>query len=279
MLDAVRSGEIDRKRLDASVLKILKTKAAIGLHKARLVDPGALPSLVGKPENLAEGQRIADAAVTLVRDSGKPLPLKRSGTQQAALPYTKVEEVRNRVLAVIFTEDVRTEAGRTLDRQIRSRVPDARVVYVDSRIADAMSEKVLQFADQAETVVAAAYVSPSAGRAAQVNGTLQNSVALTDANGVLLQKLLERAGKKTVVLAMGNPYLAMDFPAVENYLCAFSSTSVSEVAAVKALFGEIPVHGRLPVTIPGIAALGSGMDRQAPDAQGGQNAHGSSQAH
>ena len=53
-----------------------------------------------------------------------------------------------------------------------------------------------------------------------------------------------------MVLAMGNPYLATDFPTVENYICSFSNTSVSEVAVVKALFGEIPIHGHLPVTIP-----------------------------
>ena len=69
MLQAVKSGEIPRQRLDHSVLKILKIKASLGLHEARLVDLGALPSVVGKPENLAFGQQVADAAVTLVADT------------------------------------------------------------------------------------------------------------------------------------------------------------------------------------------------------------------
>src|ERR1022692_2828247 len=38
MLHAVQSGEIDRKRLDQSVRKILELKASLALHKARLVD-------------------------------------------------------------------------------------------------------------------------------------------------------------------------------------------------------------------------------------------------
>jgi len=61
------------------------------------------------------------------------------------------------------------------------------------------------------------------------------------------------------VLAVGNPYVAKDFPEVQNYLCTFSAAPVSELSAVKALFGEIPLRGHLPVTIPGIANRGAGI--------------------
>src|SRR3984885_11276344 len=57
MVEAVRSGEIPSAQLDASVLKILKAKASLGLHKTRLVNIDALSNLVGKPENLALGQK------------------------------------------------------------------------------------------------------------------------------------------------------------------------------------------------------------------------------
>ena len=95
MVEAVRSGEIPSAQLDASVLKILEAKASLALHKTRLVNIEALSTLVGKPENLALGQQIADDAVTLVRDNGKLLPLKSSGTAAAGLPYQRVEEVRD----------------------------------------------------------------------------------------------------------------------------------------------------------------------------------------
>jgi beta-N-acetylhexosaminidase len=80
---------------------------------------------------------------------------------------------------------------------------------------------------------------------------------------------LDRAAQKTAVVAVGNPYLASDFPKIENYICTFSNASVSEVAAVKALFGEIPIGGHLPVTIPNIAQRGTGMERPARMAKGG----------
>ena len=274
VLDAAHSGEIPSAQLDASVLKLLKAKASIGLHRARLVDVGALPLVVGKPENLALGQQIADDAVTLVRDNGKLLPLKQSGTVKTGLPYQQVEEVRNGTVVVVFSEDVRTDAGRVLERAIKARVPDANLIYVDPRIATALSAETLKAVDQAQAVIAAVFVVPTAGKAMKGADGLTNSVALNDASGTLLQAILDRATQKTAVLAMGNPYLAQDFPAIQNYLCTFSNASVSEASAVKALFGEIAIRGHLPVSIPNIAQRGAGIERPQQIAEGGsEHAH------
>jgi len=266
MLQAVQSGEISGERLDHSVLKILKTKASLGLQDARLVDVKAIANLVGKPGNLAFGQQVADAAVTLVRDNGKVLPLKSSpknqGTAKAGLPYTTQEETHNQVLAVLFSDDVRTDSGRTFGREFRARIPDARVLYVDPRIAAGMSAEVLKAVDEARTVVAAVYVVPTAGK-------VGNTVAMADATGTLLQQVLDRAAEKTAVVAMGNPYLAADFPKIENYMCTFSNATVSEIGAVKALFGEIAIRGHLPVSIPNIAQRGAGIERPVQVAHGG----------
>jgi beta-N-acetylhexosaminidase len=262
MVKAVSSGEISAERLDRSVLKILKTKASLGLNDARTVDLETLSSLVGKPENMAIGQHVADSAITLVRDNGKVLPLKSKGTPKAGLPYTTKEETHNQTLAVLFSDDVRSESGRAFGREFRTRIPDARVIYVDPRIAGGMSDEVLKAVDEAQTVIAAVYVIPSAGK-------MGNTVAMADATGTLLQQLLDRAAQKTAVVAMGNPYLAGDFPKVENYICTFSNATVSELAAVKALFGEIPIQGHLPVTIPNIADRGVGLQHPAQLAKGG----------
>ena len=266
MLQAVQSGEISRERLDRSVLKILKTKASLGLQNARWVDVSAIAEVVGKPKNLAFGQQVADDAVTLVRDTGKVLPLKSQGTAKAGLPYTTQVETHNQIVAVLFSDDVRTESGRAFAREFRARVPDARVIYVDPRIAAGMSDEVLKAVDEAQTVVAAVYVVPTAGK-------VGNSVALADATGALLQQLLDHAAGKTAVVAMGNPYLAADFPKIENYMCTFSNATVSEIGAIKALFGEIAVQGHLPVSIPNVAGRGAGIERPVRVANGGSE-HG-----
>jgi len=63
--------------------------------------------------------------------------------------------------------------------------------------------------------------------------------------------------------------MAQDFPAIQNYLCTFSNASVSEISAVRALFGEIAIHGHLPVSIPNIAQRGAGIERVPQAAQEG----------
>ncbi len=262
MLKAVRGGEISQQRLDRSVLKILKIKGGLGLNKSRTVDLGAIATAVGKPGNIAFGQQVADAAITLVRDNGRVLPLKSKGTTKAELPYMTREETHNQVVAILFSDDVRTDSGRAFGREFRARIPDARVIYVDPRMAAGMSDEVLKAVDEAQTVVAAVYVIPTAGK-------VGNSVGMADATGTLLQQVLDHAAEKTAIVAMGNPYLASDFPKIENYMCTFSNATVSEVGAIKALFGEIPIRGHLPVTIPNVAQRGAGLERPAQVAKGG----------
>src|ERR1035437_9790087 len=102
MLKALRAGEISQERLNHSVLKILKIKGSLGLNKSRTVDLNGISVAVGKPENIAFGQQVADAAITVVRDNGKVLPLKSKGTIQGGLPYMTKEETHNQVVAVLF---------------------------------------------------------------------------------------------------------------------------------------------------------------------------------
>jgi beta-N-acetylhexosaminidase len=271
LLQAVKNGEISRARLDESVRRILELKASLGLNKNRLVDIDQLEHLVGTPENLAAGQRIAEQAITLVRDNGHELPSERLGTPRAGLPYQSETEAQNRIVAVIFSDDMRTESGRVLAREILARVPDAHIIYVDSRSAAGMMPVVTAAVEAADHVIVGVYAVPTAGKAIRSGEGLKNTVAMDEASAGLLTAILDRAAARTVVLAMGNPYVIGDFPAIQNYVCAFSNATVSEAAVVKALFGEIPIAGHLPVAIPGVANRGEGLERPARAASGGSS--------
>ena len=254
LVQAVRNGEIPESRIDESVLKILRAKASVGLNKARLVDLDAVNRLIAAPKSLEIAQEIADEAVTLVRDNHKVLPFSESGagTNSPQNAYHPPAETRDRTLLLIFTPDTRTDAGWALDRQMRARIPDVRTIYIDPRNAVAWERPVTDAVEQAQTVIAAVYLSPQGGAPA-------NTAALSSTAEGLLHSVVQNAAEKTVVLAMGNPYFASQMPQLQNYLCTFSDAQVSELSAVKAMFGEIPTDGRLPVTIPGIAARGFGL--------------------
>jgi beta-N-acetylhexosaminidase len=248
LLDAVRTGEISYDRLDASVLKILEAKDWLGLSQNRLVDVAAIPGLVGKPEHLAEGQRISDDSITLVRDSDKLLPLKQTRTDANTMVlYQRVKPLP--VLLVILCDHLYANDGHVLEQQIRQRAPDAEVIYVDPQVAAARSAEVLQELDRARKVIVAVYVVPSAARTRTVARGQKNSASLPDSTARLLTAIVARASRKTAVLAMGNPYLTDEFPGIQNYICTFSNATVSEVSAARALFGEIRLVGHMPVNL------------------------------
>jgi beta-N-acetylhexosaminidase len=237
--------------------KILQAKASLGLQRARLVDVNALDKLIKQPQNAALAQKISDDAITLVRKNDKVLPLMATRQPAASLPYQPPDEIHNRIAAVIFSDDVRLESGRILERQLVARIPDVRIVYVDPRIAGAMSADVLKAVDEAVKVVVAVYAVPAPGVRDSAGAVRPN-----DPTGTLLQRIIDHAAEKTVVIAVGNPYLAQDFPAIQNYLCTFSTEPVSETSAVKALFGEITISGHLPVSIPTVAPRGAGLTQK-----------------
>ena len=272
LLQAVRSGEIPESRIDQSVLKILRAKASVGLNKAKLVDINAVSKIVAKPESLATAQKIADSAVTLIRDNHRTLPLKATakGTNPVPNSYQPLAETRNRTVLLIFTDDSRSDSGRTLDHDLRARIPDARAYYIDPRDAAGMTQPVLSAVQESEVVIAAVFEFPVPGKIIRAqDGAAVNAVAVQDSSATLLQQVLQSAEEKTIVVAVGSPYIATQLPQVQTYICTFSSGNASELSAVKAMFGEIPMTGHLPVTIPNLAARGAGLTGSAQDSSGG----------
>src|SRR5207247_4626367 len=118
---------------------------------------------------------------------------------------------------------------------------------------DAALDEALARAGACDSAVVAAFVSVAAYR---------GEVALAGNFPKLVDSLVA-SGKPVTLIALGNPYLLRSFPKVAAYLTTYSTVPPSEVAAVKALFGEIPIRGRLPITIPEIAKYGDGIQLSA----------------
>jgi beta-N-acetylhexosaminidase len=272
LVDAVKKGEIPQSRIDASVKKILEMKASLGLNKARLVDLEQVPYLVSKQDDMQFAQQVADDAVTLVRDNGKalPLPKVRAAAVESGDPQNPGKS-SPQLVAIIITDSVVGFWGRSFEHALKARRPDTAVFYVDNNLAAPLGPLILQSVKDASNVVVAAYAVPTAGKQVMVEGKLINSVGLEQGTGQLLAQILDAAAAKTTVVAMGSPYLALNFSNVETYICTYSNTSSSELSAVKVLFGEIPARGKLPVTLPGIATRGTSLPGSSASSGGKAN--------
>jgi beta-N-acetylhexosaminidase len=160
------------------------------------------------------------------------------------------------LLVLLLAEGLEAGSGHELERAIINRRPGAQIFYFDGRFSIELVPKILSAANDAQEIVIGAYVILRAARQINVNGTSTTFFGLAGPSGRLLRQLLAVAPEKTIVVSLGSPYLIESFPEIKTYVCTYAMTSTSEISAVRALFGEIQNHAKLPVTLPGIAPHG-----------------------
>ena len=71
----------------------------------------------------------------------------------------------------------------------------------------------------------------------------------------------EQSGKPFVTALFGNPYTATFLPDVPAILLTYDFYDRAERSAVRALAGEAPITGKLPISLPGLADRGAGLVR------------------
>jgi beta-N-acetylhexosaminidase len=131
---------------------------------------------------------------------------------------------------------------------LSKRAKSTRVILLDPTDDEGVMAEALKETESCETVAVAAYATVSAYR---------GNVALPGSFAGFLNQLA--ASKPVALVSLGNPYLLRSFPNVAAYMCSFSPAPTSEAAVAKALLGDIPVTGRMPVSIPGFAKIGDGI--------------------
>jgi len=239
LVDAAKSGRISQERLDSSVRRLLQAKARLGLDKNRLVDLNGLSNKFGSATWQSEAQDISDRGVTLLRDKEHLLPL------DATKP--------TRALLVSLYADPEPYPGEDLEPQLRSRFDSLIALRADTKFVRADALK-LPPPDTYDIAILALFV-----RVSDRKGDVD-----VPADQIPLIEQIYRSGKPVITLGLGSPYLIERFPRAETWLAAFGISDVAQISMARALFGEIPVRGHLPVTIPGVdMKVGYGLELPA----------------
>lgn len=238
IVDAVRSGRLSIGRLDRSVARIVAEKRRLGLFAERTPPLSRIASVVGTRAHEAVEEEIARRSLTLVREEPGRLPLDGS----TRLVNVAVSSELGPVLSV-----------EPISAALSRRAPGTQTLLLDPRSDAAEAETVLEAARNADVILLSLFVRARSGA---------GRIAIPDVALSLIPKLLA-LGKPVVAISFGSPYLIRDLPALKTYLCAWGIQEVVQRAAVSALFGEAAIGGKLPVTIPGIARRGDGIERPA----------------
>ncbi|QQS46859.1 MAG: hypothetical protein IPM66_23760 [Acidobacteriota bacterium] len=234
--EAVSKGEVPISRIDSSVERILRAKAALGLHRQRFVDLEEVDRIVAAPRYNEIAQQIADASMTLIRDRRKLLPLKASAPPILNLTFTD-EEDRN--IERPFVDALR-EGGARVESH-----------HLDLKSNDADLARALSAAESGkfDAVVYSVAVRARSGK---------GSVALPDAGKRIAAELFKR-DLPLLVISFGNPYLLAAIPETPSCLLAWSPFPVSQRAAARALLGQTDISGTSPISLPGIFSRGDGI--------------------
>lgn len=230
---AVRSGRISERRITESAGKILAAKERVGLYRSRITNLDNIAEGIKDKQLDRLAQRVADESLTLVKDDRHLFPVADPA----------------HACAVVLAEGIYPTRGRAFLREIAAHNPNMKGFVVNSDMADAELNGVAQAMSGCQSIYAAAFVAVAAYR---------GSVALEGGLNNFLLSLI-KGSAPVALISLGNPYLLRYFPDVPAYAATFSPAAASETAAARAIFGEIPIQGRMPVSIPGLAKIGDGI--------------------
>ena len=235
---AVKSGRVTEKRIDVSVQRVLDAKKKLKLYEDKAPFLGGLAKIVDTPAIHALQVEIAHRSLTLVREQGGALPLRRDA----------------RLLSLVIADEASLN-GPTgpLAADLKTRVPSVKTVRLDPRSTPEETKAAVDAARDADAVLVSLFVRTRSG---------QGKISVPEPGRNALPQILA-LGKPVVAVSFGSPYVLRDFPDLPTYLCAWGGQDVSQTAAVAALFGEAAIGGKLPITIPGLAKRGDGIARAA----------------
>jgi beta-N-acetylhexosaminidase len=227
LLQAVQRKRLDPEATAASIERVLSLKRWLaGGSQLDL-------SVVGCAAHQVVAAEIAARSLTLVRDHAGLIPLQLTSEQHIAAVIPKPVD-----LTPADTSSYVTPGLRAALRRYHAHVDEYLISY-----APETEEMVGLFERLREYDLL-------------ILGTL-NAYASAGQAEFLRQAL--KLGIPAVVVALRLPYDLVVFPEAGTYLCTYSILEPLMQALAKALLGETPCVGKLPVSIPGLYPLGHGM--------------------
>lgn len=244
---AVKAGGIPRDRIEQSARRVLEAKARLGLHKSKVVNLDSVALSVGGRKHDAVARTVSERSITLIKDSRNyvPLPTPRTGS----VLYLSVLD---------YPSGWRIAApSRAVIPELRRRWPNLEAVEISDRTTPQELDLVRAMADNYDAIVTGIFV-----RAASSSGRLDLAPQVVR----LLQdigRISDRRSQPFVAAFFGNPYTAMYVPEIPSMLVTYDFSDYAESSAVKALAGEIPITGKLPIGLPGLFPIGHGIQKSS----------------
>jgi beta-glucosidase-like glycosyl hydrolase len=242
---AIASGRIPIARIDASVRRLLRAKARLGLQKQKTVSLDDLPRLVGGRQHAAVAEALSAKSMTLLRDDRNQVPLRVPRT--SSVLYLSVLD---------YPSGWRIASpSRTMIPALQAHWPNLTAVELSDRSTASEIELVRASASRYDAIVVAVFV-----RAASGSGRMDLAPPLTQLLATLAA-MTARSPTPLITVLFGNPYVLQALPTMPAVLLTYDFYDLAESSAARAIVGDAPISGRLPIAIPGQFDVGFGLVR------------------
>lgn len=242
---AVEKGEIPIAQIDESVRRVLRTKARLGLHKSKVVSLDDVPARVGGRSNAAVAQAISQKSITLIKDDRNQVPLRVP--RESSILYLSVLD---------YTSNWRIGApSRTFLPELRRRWPSVTAIELSDRSTTEEIDLVRVSAARYDAIVISVFV-----RASSASGRMDLAAPLVKLMSDLA-RTTAATPKPLITVFFGNPYVPAGIPTLPAVMLTYDFYDLAESSAVRALVGDAPITGKLPIGIPGMFEAGWGINR------------------
>ncbi|MBO5053677.1 MAG: serine hydrolase [Muribaculaceae bacterium] len=220
IMEAIKTGQISKKDVEAHVRRVLAYKYALGLSKHP--DPISMTQLKARIDSHLTDQvarQLAAASMTCLKNTDNLLPLKQLSNRHIAI-------VNFSAKPTVFTNICQRYAPSTL-----YNCPDG-----------VISEAQMRAIKQANTVIVAIYDDKQGVRSsvARLSGC-KNMIGVFMVNPYKMAKFSNSLSH------------------MQSVILAYDDTEASLNYAAQAVFGGIDVTGKLPVNLKNIGRIGTGI--------------------
>jgi beta-N-acetylhexosaminidase len=226
---AVQSGEISEEYIDMRLRKVLAYKYELGINQTQIIDTKNLDELLRSKSAEAINKKLFESAITVAANKNAIIPLKigqQRNTASLALGTSSFTAFQNQLEELGITK--------------KFTVPNG----ISSTQAQAHIDKLSMY----ETLVVSVH---------NMSRWKSKNYGFSAGELSLLKQLNEKT--QVVLILFGTPYSLVHFEGFEQILIAYEENAYTQNAAARALFNELNVDGKLPVSA-GSFVVNSGYD-------------------
>ncbi len=220
------TGQLDPADVARKVRRLLRTKRRLGLHRLEPLPAAGVARRLNSEFARDLNESLFQAALTLVRDEGRHLPIRD-----------------RKVVHLVLGQDAAPGLSGELRQEHEVKTLSGPLRPSPSQVR-ALERKI----PSGSLVVASLHnLSTSAGRRHGLSKDLTNWLETLSGKHPL------------VVVVFGTPYSLAHLDELPTLLCGYEDRQEAHRAAGKALTGKVSLRGRLPVTASPRAVYGQGV--------------------